>query len=212
MEDLNSSILREVPRQAPTVTCMLFTCLLAVSLLAGCALPRMIDSSVQSFIGSSPAPTQGTYRFERLPSQQQSTDMRDRIEVLAEEALDKIGLQRNDAEPQYLVQLSVGVQQIGPYVQPMSHVFIALGNGMWEHGLLWNNQPPWYRHSLHLVLRSLADNNVLYETQAVHEGPWSDNLNLLAPMLEAALRDYPNPPAGARQVVVELPAPRRTSP
>jgi len=53
-------------------------------------------------------------------------------------------------------------------------------------------------------LRDSGTGQLAYETAAVFEGPWSDTLNLLPPMLEAALKDYPLP--GNRKVVVELPA------
>jgi hypothetical protein len=45
----------------------------------------------------------------------------------------------------------------------------------------------------------------------VFEGPWSDSANLLPVLLEAALRDFPNPPAGVRKVTIELPAVARPS-
>jgi hypothetical protein len=55
-------------------------------------------------------------------------------------------------------------------------------------------------------MRDLASSQVTFESKAMHEGPWSDGANLLPLVMEAALRDYPNPPNGPRKVVIELPA------
>ncbi len=54
-----------------------------------------------------------------------------------------------------------------------------------------------------MLLRDSSNGQLAYETAAVFDGPWRDTLNLLPPMLEAALKDYPLP--GKRRVVVELP-------
>lgn len=69
---------------------------------------------------------------------------------------------------------------------------------------------PWYRHRVHLTLRDSTTSQVAYETTAVFDGPWRDTLNLLPPMLEAALKDYPMPVQ--RKVVVELPAANKENP
>jgi hypothetical protein len=46
---------------------------------------------------------------------------------------------------------------------------------------------------------------VVYETSASFDGTWSDSANLLPVLLQAALQDYPQPPAGSRKVNIELP-------
>ena len=62
-----------------------------------------------------------------------------------------------------------------------------------------------YRHELSLILRDLRNSQVVYETRAVHDGPWSDTVNLLPALLDAALRDFPNPPPGPRKINIEIP-------
>ena len=183
--------------------------LLAAALnLAGCALSRMIDSDVQSFVGTAPAQALTSYRFERLPSQTDSRTQ-DQIESLTQEALDRIGLQRSDTAPGYLVQVTVSIESIAnPTYHPRRPRWLAgVGTGLYDD---WPASPPmdlevrWYRHKVHLLMRDSTSNQLAYETTAVFDGPWSDTLNLLPAMLEAALKHYPQ--AVQQQVTVELPA------
>jgi hypothetical protein len=179
---------------------------IAAALLAGCAMPRMIDSEVQSFVGTAPAVTGASYRFERLPSQANSP-ARDQIEALTDEALTRVGLRRDPSTPRYLVQVSLGVEGMrNPYYRPTRPRLVLGTNGVWyEQSLFMDLEVPWFRHTVHLLLREATTGQVAYETTATFDGPWSDTLNLLPPILEAALRDYPT--AGTRKIVVELHSP-----
>lgn len=178
----------------------------AAALLAGCAMPRMIDSDVQSFVGTAAAVPGATYTFERLPSQA-NNPAQNQIEALATDALANAGLQRNDSAPHYLAQVGLSVEGMrNPYYRPPRSRLVLGTNGVWyEHSLFMDLDNPWYRHTVHLLLRDATSGQVAYETTATFDGPWSDTLNLLPPILEAALRDYPAP--GTRRVVVELPNP-----
>ncbi|MDZ7938007.1 MAG: DUF4136 domain-containing protein [Rhodoferax sp.] len=178
--------------------------LCAAVLLSGCALPRMIDSEVQSFAGSVPAATGASYRFDRLPSQA-NNPAQDQVEAMTADALANAGLKRDDAAPRYLVQVDLGVEGMrNPYYRPPRSRLVLGNNGLWyEQPLFPDLESPWYRHRVHLLLRETSSGQVAYETSATFEGPWSDTLNLLPPILEAALQDYPAP--GTRKVVVELP-------
>mgnify|MGYP001796370640 CR=1 FL=1 len=62
-----------------------------------------------------------------------------------------------------------------------------------------------YRHDVTLLLRDLRTGQLVYETSATHTGPWNDRYNILRALLAAALKDFPNPPAGPRSVKVEIP-------
>ena len=82
-------------------------------LLAGCAMPRMIDSEVQSFASSAAALRPATYRFERLPSQSKSPKQ-EALEAMAMQALAQVGLTQAggavaDAEVRYGVQVRANV-------------------------------------------------------------------------------------------------------
>jgi len=184
---------------------LISACLLPL-LLVGCALPRMVDSDVNSFTGTAPAVRGASFRFDRLPSQQNSGAAQDRIEAIAQTALERLGLMRHDAAPRYLVQVQVGVQTMrNPYYRPRTRLVVGPDGRIYEEWPLFPDlDTPWFRHSVKVVLRDSGNGQAAYETTAVFDGPWSDTLNLLAPMLEAALQDYPLPMR--RRVVVELPA------
>jgi hypothetical protein len=177
---------------------------LAAALLSGCAMPRMIDSEVQSYVGTVPAVPGASYRFERLPSQA-NRPAQDQVEALASDALAGAGLRRDDTTPRYLVQVAFSVEGMrNPYYRPPRPRLILGTNGVWyEQPLFMDLEIPWFRHTVHLLLREVTNGQVAYETTATFDSPWNDSPNLLPPMLEAALRDYPTP--GTRKVVVELP-------
>lgn len=180
--------------------------------LTGCSLPRMIDSDVQSFAGASAPVSPADFRFERLPSQQNSS-AQDTVENLTQEALERVGVMRNDASGRYLVMVGLGVDNIrNPHYRPPRSRFIRGADGRLyeDRSLTPDIEVPWYRHRVHLTLRDSTTSQVAYETTAVFDGPWRDTLNLLPPMLEAALKDYPMPVQ--RKVVVELPAANKENP
>ncbi|MDT8992991.1 hypothetical protein RQP54_19110 [Curvibacter sp. APW13] len=190
---------------------LLITATLAcTTVLSGCGLPRMIDSDVQSFVGGEGAVTGVGYRFERLPSQQARSDQQESIEAMAEQALSEVGLHRDDKAPRYSAQVSVGVRTIAPPEQRRARAerSILRPDGvavfMPPFGLVI--EPPWYRHSVQLLLRDVGTSKVAFESTASFDGPWADSTRLLPVVMRAALRDYPNPPPGPRKVVIELPA------
>lgn len=188
---------------------LLAALLLALS-LAGCALPRRIDSDVQSF-ASPPVPAPGTsYQFERLPSQTGAGQ--DTVEALAAQALARVGLVRAAAGAPAALTVQLGVQ-ISPLPNPNAlrpGPFFGGDHHLPGHpvpGLWLNLGSPWYRHAVQLVLRESGSARVAYETRASFDGPWADSLQLLPVIFDAALEGYPHPPAGPRKVITELPAP-----
>ena len=56
-----------------------------------------------------------------------------------------------------------------------------------------------------LIIRHLGTAQVVFETQAANDGPWSDSDAVVAAMFEAALKDFPNPPPGVRRINIEIP-------
>jgi hypothetical protein len=54
-------------------------------------------------------------------------------------------------------------------------------------------------------MRDLKSGQVVYETRASHSGPWSDSVPIFATLFQAALANFPHPPAGLRRVNIELP-------
>ena len=185
--------------------------LMVVVLLTACATSRMIDSEVQSYAGNTPAVTPASYRFERLPSQVHN-DLQNQLELAAQAALGRSGLTRTEKAVRYTVQVAVRVEQYNryPYYSNRQSGWMGTYPGMlWNYSPLLNLEPPWYKHTVHILLRDVASGQVAYESMAAHDGPWSDTLNLLTPLLDAALRDYPA--AGNRKITVELPNATRAS-
>ncbi|MEY3125197.1 MAG: hypothetical protein RLZZ573_1717 [Pseudomonadota bacterium] len=195
-------------RQRLVRVCAALVLLALGVVLSGCATSRMIDSEVRSFPGAAPALTGVEYRFERLPSQQEGGPFQDRIEDLAAQALARIGLTRTDGLARYAVQVSVRVDQYARNPQRRlqgNDLFVGFGVAPWNAPAVLMLEPPWYLHTVQVLVRDTASGQLAYETTAAHDGPWSDTLHLLPAIFEAALRDYPTPPKGPRKVVVEVP-------
>jgi len=173
-------------------------------LLAGCASTYRLGNTVQSFSGLPSLPASPTYRFERLPSQAAQPG-HEQLEALADPALFKAGLRRDDASPRFSVQVSAQITQVlSPWGDPWMSPY-GWGPG-WRHG--WGPwgppyayaDPPWYIREVGVIVRDVASNKVVYETHAHNDGPWLDQRTALAAMFDAALQGFPNPPPGPRRV------------
>ena len=180
---------------------------LLVPALTACALPRMIDNEVNSFTGTTKPLQSASYRFERLPSQTES-ERQNRIEEVAARALTGAGLRADNVQAQLGVTVTVQTEQFtrAPRRQPHGGLLFGGDAFFGFNGFMLTIEPPWYRYTVQFLMRDLASSQVTFESKAVHEGPWSDGANLLPLVMEAALRDYPNPPNGPRKVLIELPA------
>ncbi|RYG12124.1 MAG: DUF4136 domain-containing protein [Burkholderiales bacterium] len=191
-----------------------------LALLGGCASSRLVNSDVTSFARWVPAPPSpgASYRFERLPSQQQPDARQPALEGLAQAALAKVGLQHNPQAAAFSVQVSATTQPIlrprwDGYPYGGSNVFIGsgIGGGGGSIGfgfgvpLGGGMEPPLYRRDVNLVIRELRTNTAVYETRAFSEDPWADDGPVIATMLDAALRNFPVPPAGTRRISIEIP-------
>jgi hypothetical protein len=191
----------------------------AALLLGGCSGMRLVESSVRA----TPTAAAGSiesgarYRFERLPSQLDQAET-DSVEAIAEAELAEVGLVHDEAAPRYSVQVTARMQAFvvddwgRPYDGGRVGTSIIFGTGVYGYGpgsMVGMNMrfppPSQYRHEVTLLLRELKTGQVVYETSATHEGPWNDRYNILRATLAAALKDFPNPPAGPRRVKVEIP-------
>jgi hypothetical protein len=180
--------------------------------LTSCAAPWVVDSQVQAFSGLASLPAEPSYRFERLPSQQ--SPQQSQLESLADAALFKAGLRRNDAAPLYSVQVGARVQRMpSPWADPwdefgMGSLGLSFAYGpSWGRGsvgTLFRYEQPWYQREVSVVVRELASNRVVFESRAQGDGPWSDSAGTLAAMFDAALQGFPNPPLGVRRISVQV--------
>ena len=194
---------------------------LALTLLTGCASMRLVDSDVVSVAAVPPGMRlQGAqYRFERLPSQVNNPEA-GLAEQQAQAAMAAVGLLRNDAGASLSVMVGFSGTQyqadpwgrpIGPGWTPYGSIGIGsgLGGGFGSHiglGVGMRFPPPThYNREVSLIMRDLKSGQVVYETRASHSGPWSDSVPIFATLFQAALANFPNPPAGPRRVNIELP-------
>ena len=197
-------------RLIPTTTLLLCA---AAATLAGCSTgPRLVEGQVQSFSTLAAVPAPATYRIERLPSQQMPSFAP--IAALAEQALGRAGLQRDDAAPKLLAQIGVQADTV-PRRDPFAP-FNAPYGGPWGfggwHGRGWGFHGAWgfyeptplHRRAVSIVLRDAATQAVVYETSAVHEDVWVADPGVYGVLFDAALTGFPQPPQGPRQVRLPL--------
>ncbi len=189
--------------------------------LTGCTAMRLIDSDVVS-VTAVPAGMNlhgAKYRFERLPSQVHNPEA-GLAEQQAQLAMKAVGLVRDDAGASLSVMLGFsGLQYpadpwgrpLGPGWTPYGSIAIGSGfvGGLGSHvglGMGMRFPPPThYRREVSVIMRDLKSGQVVFETRASHAGPWSDSVPIFATLFQAALADFPNPPAGPRRVNIEVP-------
>ncbi|MET3497541.1 DUF4136 domain-containing protein [Variovorax boronicumulans] len=187
----------------------------AVATLSGCATSWVVDSDVKSFSSLATVPPGATYRFDRLPSQQADTARQESLEAMAAAALDKVGLRRDDAKPQYSAQIGARVTAgLSPWADPwLVGGGWGYGGGYGRYGYGgWYGGPaffppaanPWYEREVSIVLREAGSNRVVYETRARNDGPYNASAAILPVMFQAALQGFPNPPQGERRVNIDL--------
>ncbi|NKE66588.1 DUF4136 domain-containing protein [Ramlibacter sp. RBP-2] len=178
-------------------------------LLAGCASTFLVDSNVRSFSSLAALPQQPTYRFERLPSQQEPGQAQ--LEAMADAALHRAGLRRDDATPRYAVQVSGRLQPtLSPWADPWRWGggwgvgYHRRGLGLGFGGPWGGLESPWYHREVAVVVRELPSNRVVFESHASNDGPWLDNQTVFPAMFQAAMQGFPNPPPGPRRVDVQV--------
>jgi Domain of unknown function (DUF4136) len=187
--------------------------LLAAVALSGCATGFLLDNQVQTFTHLTALPAQPSYRFERLPSQQAADPIQSAVETMADPALHKAGLRRDDAAPRYSVQVAARTgRMLSPYADPYWGGWGGWGIGFGGRGvgigiggpLFPRMEQPWFHREVSVVVRELGTNRVVYETHARNDGPWLDDRTVLPVMFEAAMQGFPKPPEGPRRVDIHV--------
>lgn len=207
---------------------MRFTALLAAGaaalLLTACAGVRQIDADVESAAVAAPAASAGAaalagahYRFEQLPLQTGQPGTA-RVQALAQAALARAGLVRDDAAARITVQASAHVtpQWVNPWGDPYygwddgwgfwpGRFYFGLGTGSFYGGAwMWDTPTRYYASRVSLIMRDARSGQVLYETRAQHDGARGASDTVLQALFDAALQGFPTPPAGWRRVVIPL--------
>lgn len=179
------------------------------AMLTACATPPP-QATVQVFTLAPRLPPGTTYRHERLPSQVARPDL-PALEGVADAALARAGLRRDDAGARFAVEVMVSQNgaaygpAYGPWGPP--YVGVGVGGGSWGGwsgssvgiGLSFpiggGGAPVYPSQRVDVLLRDLANGQVVFQSQAGGNGGAS-----AAMLLEAALRDFPNVPPGTRVV------------
>jgi hypothetical protein len=166
------------------------------ALLAACAVAPP-QATVQVFTLPVRLAPGTAFRQDVLPSQAQRPDQ-PALQAVADAALVRAGLRRDDANARLAVQVSVSQDAVayGPVAGP-PWVNVGVGGGSWGGGgvgvglsfpIGGGGVGPAQR--VDVVLRDLATGQVVFQAQASGAG-WS------APaLLEAALRGFPGTPPG----------------
>lgn len=186
--------------------------------LTGCGSMRVVDNDVRSYAAPPYILPGASYRFDRLPSQQAQAPRQSALETIAQQALAKVGLQRNDAMASYGVEVSAGmkIEPRSPWDGPWPGFNLGWNLGWGTRGgsfMIGGGVPfmrglydsPYYWRQVNVIIRRINSAQVVYETHASHDGPWPDSDAVLPAMLDAALKDFPTPPQGPRRVNIEIP-------
>lgn len=181
----------------------------ALALLYGCASTYTLDNTVQSFSQIQALQQPATYRFERLPSQQDMTQPQ--LEALADAALNAAGLKRDDANPRYSVQINARTDRTAsPWADPWDRFGWGFGSWGWRRrwgmGIGYSSEPSWFHREVNVVVRDLSNNRIIYESRAVNDAPYYESAKVFPAMFAAAMQGFPNPPPGPRQVNVQIPS------
>ena len=186
--------------------------------LSACATgPRTVDAQVRTVAAQPPGAAvlnQAHYRFDRVPPVA-GQPAPDKLEAMAQAALARVGLQRDDAGAAISVQVGAtsGAYWADGWGRPLGWgPRMSLGMGFGRGGALgWGmgwplDDPsvPVYVSEVSLLMRDLRTGQIVYDTRARHDGPWSDTDNILPALFAAALEGFPNPAQTERPVGVPL--------
>ncbi len=201
-----------------------FIAIFALALLTGCSGMRIVDSQVAAFSKMDALAAGSTWRFERLPSQENLEPAQAarlaKLEAVAKEQLAKFGFKSlpeiAGSVARFSVQISARIQRLerGPFDDPWSSYGMTLpgrdyavtASGRVIYLPVFPRvESLWYVREVGLIIRDTSDNRVVFETKAQHEGRWSDDEAVLPAMFAAALQGFPKPPEGKRMVNIEIP-------
>lgn len=191
---------------------------LAVLLLSACASgPRVVDVQVRTHSAQPPGDgvlNGARYRFEpgqAVVGQPAPTQ----LEGLAQTALARVGVLRDEQNPSVSVQVSGGVSAY--WVDPWGPPYgvwgprggwgVGVGYGGRYGGVGWGmGDPdiPRYVSEVGLVMRDLRTGQIVYDSRARNDSAGYDNLSMLAGLFAATLQGYPRPPQGSYGVQVTL--------
>lgn len=138
-----------------------------------------------------------------------------RIDAMAEAALARVGLVRDDAVARLGVQASANVNAYWAYGYEPSNAALSLGLGRGFRGggvgfgfgfggPIMDPTIPAYVSEARLLMRDVQTGQIVYDSRARHDGPWHDTENVIAALFAASLQGFPVVPDMPRRVQVPL--------
>lgn len=184
--------------------------LLLAALLGACTSMRIVDSEVRSFGAATLVAAPATYQLQRLPSQQDAAF--EPVVQAVSRAMAARGLHSVDQSPQSLLTVSWSQREWprAPWESESTpffgHFWMGTAGSGGGVGMRFPAlDVPWYERRLGLVLRDTNTGEVVFETQAQHDGRWRDTEAVLPAMLEAALHNYPGGHPQTQTISIEIP-------
>jgi hypothetical protein len=186
----------------------------AALLLTACAGLKTINAEVSSY-GTWPAGrAAGTYRFERLPSQQAQAERQAMIEAQAANALSQAGFvpAAAGAPADVSVQLGARVtrQDRSPWDDPLwgpawgpRWVMTPWARPGWGWG--WGPVNPDYLREVAVLIRDRQSGEALYESRASNAGMTEGGAAMLGALFSAALQAFPAVQGAPHNVQASLP-------
>jgi hypothetical protein len=186
----------------------------AALLLSACAGLHTISAEVSSY-GTWPAGrAAGTYRFERLPSQQVQADRQAMIEAQAAPALSQAGFvpAAAGAAADVTVQLGARVtrQDRSPWDDPLwgpawgsRWAMTPWARPGWGWG--WGPVNPDFLREVAVLVRDRQTGEPLYEARAANSGATEGGSAMLGALFSAALQAFPAVQGEAHTVQAVLP-------
>lgn len=177
--------------------------------MAGCATTDSITAQVRS-AGQWPSATRAkSYAFERLPSQQAKADWQARIEAAAKPVLAQHGfvLTASDS-PDVWVQVAAQStartgREYDDFPQMDGRIFGGIFGGHGGVSLGMRFSSTYTTMQVDVLLRDRQTGRVLYETHASYERTGGKDDQLLSPLFDAAMKDFPAPAISPRSVTVQ---------
>jgi len=174
-----------------------------VGLLSGCGVMR-VDNQVDSHTKwglTAPLTGNVSYRFERTPSQEvvpYPLQLQADLEQAVATTLASAGWRLNPDAAQWRVSVTASHTALprAPWEVTNTRRSMALGAFM---------EQPYHLRSVSVVVRDNTRGEVAYETQARHDGRWNNSPIIWQAMVQAALAEFPKPPAGPRVINVDIP-------
>ena len=194
--------------------------LAAAALLTGCTTVREVNSTVQSYSTLQALPAPPKYKLEVLPSQKDQLNF-SAVEVQAQQALARVGLERDDAQAKLLVQIGAEARYARDYASwpyysspwgPRWGWGVGFGRGVgWGMGgsMMFDGPPLEYYRAVSIVMRDIKTQQIVYETSAQRQDVWTQDPAIFGVLFDAALTGFPAPPQGTRNVrtVIDTRAP-----